>query len=72
MNVYVPADRPGTIVAQLSLFDPASGEDQTVGVTAGDELVLGADRYRVACVATGDVGTRGWLDIEPIEGLAQA
>jgi hypothetical protein len=67
MNVYVPADRPGTIVAQLALFDPASGEQQTVYVTAGDELALGAHRYRVACVATGDEGTRDWLEIEPIE-----
>ena len=63
MNVYV-AD--GSPLAQLSVHDPATGEDRTVNVRVGDELDVGASRYRVVDVVVEPGEARDWLSVAPI------
>lgn len=69
-SVYEPSGRPGTVVAQLSVFDPSTGHDEDVVVTAGDEIALGAQRYRVVAVTEGGSGQRDGVEIAAIDGAA--
>lgn len=68
MNVLPDRDGPVRLVAHLSVFNPATSSDEHVRVHAGDELALGAERYRVMrVVSEEDSDARPWLEIEPAE-----
>ena len=64
MSVY--EDRPGVIVAQLAINDPATNQTQQVEVKAHDDIAIGAAHYRVVEVVAGSGGNRGWLSLAPV------
>jgi hypothetical protein len=60
VNVY---EKDGSVVAQLSIFDPVSTTEHIVLVKPNDEFLVGTERYRVVAVARQSVDQRAWLDI---------
>ena len=64
MNVY--EDKPGVLVAQLAINDPATDQTQQVEVKEHDEVTIGAAHYRVVQVVAASDGKRGWLSLAPV------
>jgi hypothetical protein len=62
MNVYREG---GSLVVQLSVFDPATSTDDVVYVRTNDALTVGGQRYRVVDVRSASVGARACLQIAP-------
>jgi hypothetical protein len=56
MNVWPEDD--GSIVAQISIHDRATGKSDRVEVKRGEVLTVGAKRYRVADIARGQGNQR--------------
>jgi hypothetical protein len=64
MSVY--EDKPGVVVAQLAINDPATNQTQQIEVKAHDDVAIGAAHYRVVQIVAGSGGNRGWLSLAPV------
>jgi hypothetical protein len=62
MNVF---EEGGSLVVQLSVFDPTTSTDDDIYVRTNDALTVGDQRFRVVDVRSARVGTRAWLQIVP-------
>lgn len=69
MNVW--KEQAGTMIAQLSIFDPASNKDDEVRVRVDDEFAIGEERYRVVQITAQQGKEYAWIEIAPVAVSAQ-
>lgn len=64
MNVW--REEAGTMIAQISIFDPATKKDDELRVRVDDEIAIGPDRYRVMQIVEPQGKEYAWIEIAPI------
>ena len=67
MNVFEDPERPGAVVARMSIYDAATSSDADIEVRRDDEVAIGAQRFRAVDLATAAAGERGWVELVPID-----
>jgi hypothetical protein len=65
MNVW--REKAGTMVAQLAIFDPATGKDEELRVRVDDEFAVGEERYRVVEIVSAQGNDFAYLEVVPTD-----